>query len=140
MKKILFILVVLSISWSMKADTLDYFVVKYNDSTFNSFNSFGDNIPVLKKHNVQVHDILGIQYFSDTPCWDCGIYIVITDIYYRIMKVVKGGKSFDPIRFGLNDLAKRAGLKRPAEFYVFYLENNGNLKPEKRLLFQLNLE
>lgn len=92
MKNLFLLLVVLiSLQFQSKADTIDYYHVYFNASVIRKYNEYNKNKPetviTLKKDSLQSGDVIQIRYWNDTGTSNSGT-IKVFDEYYQLLDEV----------------------------------------------------
>ncbi len=141
MTKILIILIsTFGLIGSVKADTIDFWHVYYNNVKIQEYNQYSKGIIVLKIKDIKKTDSLSIKYFRDTPCDDCETQVAIENGRHFVITKGKGLGTFNPIKVSVYDLLQYH-LKADKEVYeVFYHEGQITSRTQRVLIFRIKLE
>ena len=122
---------------SVKADTIDYWHIYYNDVKIKEYNHYSKGEITLKIKDLKKTDSLTIKYFRDTPCSDCETQVIVESKSHFVITKGKGFGTFNPIKISVFDLL----LKADRDFsYVYYQEGGKTNQTPRLLLFKIKLE
>ena len=130
---IIFILILyFLLSKEVKADTLDYWHIYYNDikvelvSVDNPQYEFEYQI---KSNEVTISDTLTFKYFTNHPCIDCKSHLVIRDEKnWKLFIPFSKEKSVTEYKFSLIELIKRANQNKSKYLKLEYDRNKEGLR------------
>lgn len=134
MKKVLIIFIFCFINFSLKAscDTISFVKVYLNDSlVFKGNMLFGSDFE-LKKSNLSMLDTLHVEYFDDTPCYNCESYIELRNNENRLIKTYSGLDTFSRKSVPIFDILPL----RYKSLYIWYYEGSSR---EKSMLFNFTI-
>ncbi|QEM09489.1 hypothetical protein [Mucilaginibacter rubeus] len=117
-----------------KADTIDYWHVKYNDKTIAEYTAF-DKAPItIKKQDIKDSDILTVEYGNDTPCYDGnkGLYI-LSGNGKKIFLTTVGAT--EPLKVYLNYIIATKSYYHLKNLVFYYFDCRRN-----NLIFRLKIE
>lgn len=138
-KTIVLFILTFFISHICKADSIDYWHVYYNKTKLKEFNQFnaGQTL-VLKTGNIKNDDSIIVQYFRDTPCFDCLTTLSAEDGKHYSVTTNHGKGTLNPVAISLADIHKYKQENGNDYFEIYYHEENG--RTHKKLLFRIKLE
>ena len=141
MKQIFLILIsTLGLSSFVKADTIDFWHVYYNNVKIQEFNEYSKGEIHFKVKDIKKTDTLTIKYFRDTPCDNCETQVSIENGKHFVITKVNGIGTFNPIKISVYDLLQYH-LKADKEVYeVFYHEGKIIGRTQRVLIFRIKLE
>jgi len=117
---------------SCKADTIDYWHVKYNNKLILEYTGSNANrLVTINLAGVKKADRITVNYGRDTPCSDCATELVFEDEKKKQYSIAKGKGTFNPLSFFISDIKKLSGKY----FQVYYREG----RQSKLLLFSIKL-
>lgn len=106
----------------VKADTLDYWHVKYNGKLIRKYNKTVDNnsgrVISINSKTVKTSDRITVNYGRDTPCHDCTTELLLETYTKKQFTIVSGKGTLNPLSFSVVDVKKWGGKS----FDVFYRE------------------
>lgn len=135
----LLIIIILFLSFgNVKADTIDYCVIKHNNGELvcNWFYNRIDTIHILR-NEIRANDTISFAYFRDTPCSKCKTILEIDweglVIYYK----TSIGTS-NPLKFLVKEIAY---LNIGSQVYnIYYREEDPHTKSNRILLCCIKIE
>jgi len=134
---ILLFILTIGIFNSVKADTIDYWHIYYNDIKIKEYNHYSKGEITLKVKDLKKTDSLTIIYFRDTPCSDCETQVIVESKSHFVITKGKGFGTFNPLKISVFDLL----LKADRDFsYVYYQEGVKTNQTPRLLLFKIKLE
>jgi len=107
MKKIaLMVALLFVLRFVVRADTINFCHVYYNDIKICEFTNYGQAIVIpVKANNIKDKDSITVRYFRDTPCRDCGAIVTVADTTRNLtITTGKGQGTFGPVSFSLKKL------------------------------------
>ena len=141
MTRILIILIsTIGLLGSATADTIDYWNVYYNKARVKEFNVGADGEIVVKIRNIKSTDSLMVEYYRDTPCFDCLTKLTIENKEHFVITKGAGIGTFNPIKISVYDLLQYH-LKAGGDFYEVFYQEDYLLNPlQRRMIFRIKLE
>lgn len=122
------------------ADTIDFWLVYYNNVKIQEFNQYSKGEIVLKIKDIKKTDSLTVKYFRDTPCEDCETQVAIENGKHFVITKGKGVGTLNPIKISVYALLQYH-LKADKEVYeVFYNERQITSRTQRALIFRIKLE
>lgn len=137
---LLIIFCLIGISHTVKADTLDYWHVYYNQTKIREFNQYGTHEIRLKLDSLKSGDSITVKYFRDTPCFDCRAYLTVENEKHHVFLTSSGKGTFNPISFSVNKLIELRQQGYIQTFEIFYFEGEIKSRSDKILIFRIILE
>jgi hypothetical protein len=95
----------------------------------------GDEL-IIQKEVSNKGDSLVINYFRDTPCFDCDSYLSVEDGKHHIITDWRGTGTFTKKVIYLDDLI----ISGKEYFEIWYHEGEIKSRNDRHLLFRLKLE
>lgn len=123
----------------LKADTIDFWHVYYNDVKIHEFNPYFRGEVKLKLKAVKATDYLIVEYFRDTPCRSCINYLTVEHQEVSPLKSPEGRGTGNPVKIPLSSLMKHFKDTGQREYNVYYVEKRGEEK-RRYFVFSLKLE
>lgn len=124
---------------NLKADTIDYWHVYYNNTMIHDFNGWKEKVVVLKLSTIKKSDYLGVKYFKDMLCHSCINYLTIEKKETKRLKSEEGQGTGNLIKIPLSSLMKHFKDTGQREYNVYYVEKRGEEK-RRYFVFSLKLE
>jgi hypothetical protein len=90
---------------------------------------------VFKKSDLKNGDSITINYFRDTPCFDCLSFLNIVDEKQSVI-TYEGKGTFTPKKIPMDKLIE----SEKDYFEVWYHESESKSRTERLLLFKIKLE
>jgi len=117
----------------VKADTIDFWHVYYNDVQIKEFQN---NELTLKIKDIKKTDSLTVMYFRDVHIIDCEAKVEIEDSFKFVIVKGVGIDRGTPLKISIFDLLVSA---RKSPFFAYYSDCLTENR-EKILLFKINFE
>lgn len=140
MRAFALIILLISVQFIAKADTIDVWNVSYNHRILKHFNGFSNGEIVLKMDSIRPGDSLTVIYCRDTPCHDCATFLHVENEKHFVFFGSSNRGTGTPISFSVEQLLaiRNEGYMRP--FLVFYSEGKLERRSDKIRLFSIRLE
>jgi len=126
MKKLLVtisFLLTLTISGYCQADTISYWHVYLDNKLINEFSVTTDNPKVeISTPDLNKSSILTVEYFRDTPCQNCRIYLAICNSEDDIIFKIKGSGTLNMLNLKLKRLVDLFSKTKDSTFILYYKE------------------
>mgnify|MGYP001555664022 CR=1 FL=1 len=127
---LLFLFVLIGLSATAKADTIDFYWVFYNDTVWAKLNGVMNNTELhLNGTGIKADDSITIKYTTDTPCPGCHHTLAVKDENGNKIEELDKNGSWVPFTFSIR---KFSHSYKPPSSYSFYYDG--------RLLFKLLIE
>lgn len=118
-------------------DTITNWQVYHNNRLLANFNIMNvKNEIVFKKQNFKKGDSITVNYFRDTPCFDCLSFLTVEDGKHHIVTYWKGNGTFTPKTFSLDKLMESG----KGYFEIYYHDGEIKSRTQRQLLFRLKIE
>ncbi|MFD0748853.1 hypothetical protein ACFQZS_01785 [Mucilaginibacter calamicampi] len=115
-KTLIFLLLLCTVITS-RADTIDYWHVRYNGKLIREYNIHEyEKIIHIKALTLKASDSISVNYSNDRPCSNCETGLILLDDRKIKHSIVKGNGMFKPLTFSLKD-AQNIGGK---SFDIYY--------------------
>jgi hypothetical protein len=109
----------------VKADTISYCHVYYNNTRVGDYTEYATNRTIaIKAADIKRADRIVVRYFRDTPCYDCWSFLAIEDKKRRRIVLAKAKGTSNPISFYVKDLLEQRKQSHKSSFEIFYSEND----------------
>lgn len=131
------LVLVIGIQFQGKCDTITNWQVYLNEDLIAALNVFEEGFEiVLKKENLKLGDSISVNYFRDTPCFNCQSFLSVEDGKHNSITKWTGEGTFTPKIFSVAEL-----LKSDKEYFeIWYHERDIKSKTERQFLFRIKLE
>ncbi|MFK8046563.1 MAG: hypothetical protein AB8B72_13785 [Crocinitomicaceae bacterium] len=131
------VLLVLGIQSIGKCDTITNWQVYHNEKLIAELNWYNSGYTIIiNKNNLKIGDTITVDYFKDTPCFDCVTFLAVEDSKDTTIAEWKGLGTFTPKKIPVANLLL-SGLEN---FEIWYHEGDLSSKIERELLFKIKLE
>ncbi|HXA00601.1 MAG TPA: hypothetical protein VNW99_01360 [Cytophagaceae bacterium] len=118
----IFIIAIVFISGytSVKADTIPFWSIKYNQKILKELNA-NSEIPeiIINKGKILARDTITISYLKDVICRDCITSLKIKDKQGKTVRVINGKGTLQPFSFKVTDL-QVLGMKNLSDYFDLY--------------------
>lgn len=121
----------------VKADTIDYWHVFYNNIKLKEFNQYSNGLIRLNFADIKSKDSLKIYYFHDAPCSFCENMLIIENSEHKTI-LYTGLNEYQAI-IPINTLFDAMPTKEKRIFYFFYQKDPTKYPLMKILLFRVEI-
>jgi hypothetical protein len=140
-RSIIFLIFILGLAKTAKADTIDFWHVYYNKTKIREFNLYGDTkFKTIVLRNIQQADFIVVKYFRDTPCSDCLTTLYAENEKQERVSIAQGKGTFNPVTLPLKDIFEHQKRTKHAVFDVYYFEGKPDNEKNKQFLFRIKLK
>jgi hypothetical protein len=138
----LFIVAIVAMTQTTKADTIDFWHVYYNKIKIKEFNEYNIQDFIIKIDKIKRGDSITVKYFKDTHCFDCDTHLTIEDGKHHPVITLKGkgGGEGNPLSFALKDLLEFRKKNGCNSLEIFYGENANYKRPVPKFIFRIWFE
>ena len=131
------LILVLGIQLNGKCDTITNWQVYHNEKLIAKLNIYNEGFEILiNKEKLKEGDTIIVNYFRDTPCFDCKSFLSVEDGKHHHIVNWSGKGTFTPKKFLVDEL-----LKSEKEYFeIWYHEGEIKSRTERQFLFRIKLE
>jgi hypothetical protein len=130
----------MSIVIVVKADTIDYWHVYYNDKKPKELTYYTNNTLIIKSSQIKQGDSIKVFFFRDTPCSDCETNLIVDDINDSRVALSKGKGTGNALSFSLAELLLYKRRTGKDTFQVCYFDKENISQAKKPVMFTIKLE
>lgn len=115
-----------------KCDTIANWQIYHNENLIAELNIFNkESEVIILKEKLKLGDSITVNYFKDTPCFNCPSNLSFEDSNGNLISIWNGQGTFTPKKFLIDTLLK----SKEENFNIWYDEG----KMERQLLFVINI-
>ncbi len=130
-------ILVLGILLNGKCDTITNWQVYHNEHLIAKLSVYNEGFEiVINKKDIKTGDSIIVNYFRDTPCFDCQTFLSVEDGKHEHLINWSGKGTFTPKKFLVDGLLKSG----KEYFYIFYHEGEIQSNAERQFLFSIKIE